>query len=104
MIFLGLLISLLSLVNVLRRVLFLLYFFSKFKKYLHFFRLDRARLNCTRLCNVDVQLVVFYILLVGILAILSFLFGVIVAFGSTNYLITESEVVTGKSRTEALPY
>ena len=82
----------------------MLYFFSKFKKYLHFFRLDRARLNCTRLCNVDVQLVVFYILLVGILAILSFLFGVIVAFGSTNYLITESEVVTGKSRTEALPY
>jgi len=24
--------------------------------------------------------------------------------GYTNYLITESEVVTGKSQTEALPY
>jgi len=24
--------------------------------------------------------------------------------GITNYLITESEVVTGKSQTEALPY
>ena len=83
---------------------FFVVFFSEFKKYLHFFRLYCTSLNCTRLCNVDVQLVVFYILLVGILAILSFLFGVIVAFGSTNYLITESEVVTGKSRTEALPY